>query len=174
MCLLWILTTSFKALQTIGASSGDVRGPSASLQFSLKLISICFQYVWDCLLLETVSQRWKRFDFDSKDYDGDLGTFETAATLVEGVLAALTACWRFRTLGQNDFRYIVMMMTRTILQGSDEYGIDSCSDYQVINEHEHRPLSQHVGMLILNLPTNIYKSSNNKKYQQISTNLPTI
>ena len=29
-------------------------------------------------------------------------------------------------------------------------------------------------MLILNLPTNIYKSSNNKKYQQISTNLPTI
>ena len=26
----------------------------------------------------------------------------------------------------------------------------------------------------LNLPTNIYKSSNNKKYQQISTNLPTI
>ena len=38
-----------------------------------------------------------------------------------------------------------MMMTRTILQGSDEYGIDSCSDYQVINEHEHRPLSQHVG-----------------------------
>ena len=29
-------------------------------------------------------------------------------------------------------------------------------------------------ILILNLPTNIYKSSNNKKYQQISTNLPTI
>ena len=26
----------------------------------------------------------------------------------------------------------------------------------------------------LNLPTNIYKSSNNKKYQQLSTNLPTI
>ena len=26
----------------------------------------------------------------------------------------------------------------------------------------------------LNLPTNIYKSSNNKKYQQKSTNLPTI
>ena len=30
------------------------------------------------------------------------------------------------------------------------------------------------GMWQLNLPTNIYKSSNNKKYQQISTNLPTI
>ena len=29
-------------------------------------------------------------------------------------------------------------------------------------------------ILILNLPTNIYKSSNNKKYQQKSTNLPTI
>ena len=29
-------------------------------------------------------------------------------------------------------------------------------------------------MLILNLPTNIYKSSNNKKYKQNSTNLPTI
>ena len=31
-----------------------------------------------------------------------------------------------------------------------------------------------VKMWQLNLPTNIYKSSNNKKYQQISTNLPTI
>ena len=30
------------------------------------------------------------------------------------------------------------------------------------------------GILILNLPTNIYKSSNNKRYQQKTTNLPTI
>ena len=39
--------------------------------------------------------------------------------------------------------------------------------------HGPGPLA-HDKMLQLNLPTNIYKSSNNKSYQQKTTNLPTI
>ena len=38
----------------------------------------------------------------------------------------------------------------------------------------HCFLNSTLYILILNLPTNIYKSSNNKKCQQKSTNLPTI
>ena len=42
---------------------------------------------------------------------------------------------------------------------------------QLLDLHEGQVYYE---MWQLNLPTNIYKSSNNKKYQQISTNLPTI
>merc|ERR1719237_763787 len=48
--------------------------------------------------LETVSASSRYIRSPSTSLELSLCTFETTATLVEGILATFTACWRLRTL----------------------------------------------------------------------------